>query len=114
MVKFAKFQVGACVVSCLRFFGGWVWIVGGLEGCIWVECTTSQVCKVPDWPFQPVWQSSPGIHTCPPLTVCACAACRLLLSGVQEQGLKWPSGLTLQLIACRPQSKGSVGLNSGE
>lgn len=32
----------------------------------------------------------------------------------QEQGLKWPSGLTLQLIACRPQSKGSVGLNSAD
>ena len=32
---------------------------------------------------------------------------------LQAQGLKWPSGLTLQLIACRPHSMGSVGLNSG-
>lgn len=31
----------------------------------------------------------------------------------QSQGLKWPSGITVQLIACRPHSRGSVGLNSG-
>lgn len=28
--------------------------------------------------------------------------------------MKWPSGITLQLIACRPHSTGSVGLKSGE
>ena len=33
---------------------------------------------------------------------------------LQSQGLKWPSGITVQLIACRPQSVGSVGLKSGE
>lgn len=33
---------------------------------------------------------------------------------LQSQGLKWPSGITMQLIACRPQSTGSVGLKSGE
>ncbi len=33
---------------------------------------------------------------------------------LQSQGLKWPSGVTMQLIACRPQSTGSVGLKSGE
>jgi fatty acid photodecarboxylase len=32
----------------------------------------------------------------------------------QEQGKKWPSGVTFQLIACRPQSRGSVGLRSAE
>lgn len=30
----------------------------------------------------------------------------------QEQGKKWPSGITLQLIACRPQGRGSVDLRS--
>lgn len=33
---------------------------------------------------------------------------------MQAKGLKWPSGITVQLIACRPQSRGSVGLKSGE
>nr|WGL47427.1 fatty acid photodecarboxylase [Chlorella sorokiniana] len=32
----------------------------------------------------------------------------------QTQGLKWPSGITVQLIACRPQSVGSVGLKSAD
>jgi hypothetical protein len=32
----------------------------------------------------------------------------------QTQGLKWPSGITVQLIACRPRSRGSVGIGSGE
>nr|7AV4_AAA Chain AAA, Fatty acid photodecarboxylase, chloroplastic [Chlorella variabilis] len=32
----------------------------------------------------------------------------------QSQGLKWPSGITMQLIACRPQSTGSVGLKSAD
>jgi choline dehydrogenase-like flavoprotein len=32
----------------------------------------------------------------------------------QSQGLKWPSGVTFQLIACRPHSTGSVGLKNGE
>jgi hypothetical protein len=93
MVKFAKFQVGACVVSCLRFFGGWVWIVGGLGGCIWVECTTSQVCKVPDWPFQPVWQSSPGIpHV--PASDSLCVRClppaAVRCAGAGPQVALWP------------------------
>lgn len=30
----------------------------------------------------------------------------------QEQGKKWPSGVTFQLVACRPQGRGSVGLHS--
>ncbi|GAB4823239.1 hypothetical protein N2152v2_010285 [Parachlorella kessleri] len=30
----------------------------------------------------------------------------------QSQGLRWPSGVTFQLIACRPRSKGSVGLKT--
>lgn len=32
----------------------------------------------------------------------------------QKQGLKWPSGVTFQLIACRPKSRGSVGLRSSD
>ena len=32
----------------------------------------------------------------------------------QEQGKKWPSGTTFQLIACRPKSLGSVGLKSND
>ncbi|KAI7844723.1 hypothetical protein COHA_001810 [Chlorella ohadii] len=32
----------------------------------------------------------------------------------QSQGLKWPSGITVQLIACRPHSTGSVGLKSAD
>ncbi|PSC67760.1 glucose-methanol-choline oxidoreductase [Micractinium conductrix] len=32
----------------------------------------------------------------------------------QSQGLKWPSGITVQLIACRPHSKGSVGLKNAD
>jgi choline dehydrogenase-like flavoprotein len=32
----------------------------------------------------------------------------------QEQGLKWPSGVTFQLIACRPEGRGSVGLRSSD
>ncbi|KAL4424367.1 hypothetical protein ABPG75_001668 [Micractinium tetrahymenae] len=32
----------------------------------------------------------------------------------QAKGLKWPSGITVQLIACRPQSRGSVGLKSAD
>jgi len=30
----------------------------------------------------------------------------------QEQGKKWPSGVTFQLVACRPRSRGCVGLHS--
>lgn len=30
----------------------------------------------------------------------------------QEEGKKWPSGITFQLIACRPKGLGSVGLKS--
>lgn len=32
----------------------------------------------------------------------------------QEKGLKWPSGVTFQLIACRPRSRGSVTLRSAD
>lgn len=32
----------------------------------------------------------------------------------QEQGKKWPSGVTFQLIACRPKGLGSVGLRSAD
>jgi choline dehydrogenase-like flavoprotein len=32
----------------------------------------------------------------------------------QTQGLKWPSGITVQLIACRPRSRGSVGIGSAD
>lgn len=32
----------------------------------------------------------------------------------QEQGKKWPSGVTFQLVACRPKSLGSVGLKSND
>ena len=32
----------------------------------------------------------------------------------KEQGKKWPSGVTFQLIACRPKSRGSVGLKSAD
>lgn len=32
----------------------------------------------------------------------------------QSQGLKWPSGVTFQLIACRPHSTGSVGLKNDD
>lgn len=30
------------------------------------------------------------------------------------QGLKWPSGITMQLVAVRPKSRGSVGLRSAD
>lgn len=32
----------------------------------------------------------------------------------QEQGKKWPSGVTFQLVACRPASRGKVGLRSDD
>jgi choline dehydrogenase-like flavoprotein len=32
----------------------------------------------------------------------------------QKQGRKWTSGVTFQLIACRPKSRGSVGLKSND
>eukprot|EP00887_Chlorella_sp_A99_P006628 scaffold3.g6628.t1 len=31
-----------------------------------------------------------------------------------DGGLKWPSGITIQLVATRPASRGSVGLRSGD
>lgn len=31
---------------------------------------------------------------------------------LKKLGIKWPAGVTLQLLACRPQSRGSIGLNS--
>lgn len=33
---------------------------------------------------------------------------------LKKQGLSWPSGVTFQLLACRPKSRGSVGLRSAD